>query len=89
MQTGFNRPSKWVAVLGVWLLSSLGGKAQFLEISAEIDLIRYRSGDTNAEVTAQPRKISVVCITGTGNWRIENDWSQNAAHKWFFDGTNV
>src|SRR5437016_6098599 len=65
------------------------GAAQFVEISAEIELINYRSGQTNAEATAKPRIISVVCITGTNDWRIENDWSQNGVNKWFFDGTNV
>jgi hypothetical protein len=65
------------------------GAAQFVEISAAIDLISFRSGDTNAEATAKPGTISVICITGPGRWRIENDWSLNGVNKWFFDGTNV
>jgi hypothetical protein len=75
---------------GVWLLclmaSAQRGTAQFVEISAEIEHICYRSGQTNAEASAAPRIISVVCITGTNNWRIEHDWTLGGLNKWFFDG---
>ncbi len=64
-------------------------RAQFAELSAEIQLISYRSGQTNTEASSTPNKISLVCITGTNNWRIEHDWSQGGLNKWFFDGTNI
>ena len=60
-----------------------------MEIAAEIDLAGYRGGDTNAEANAKPRTISLVCIAGTNQWRIEHDWVQNALSAWHFDGTNV
>lgn len=74
----------------LWLLASTQlATAQFVEISVRIEVTSYRAGETNAETVAKPRVISVVCIAGTNNWRIENDFSQNGVNKWFFDGTNV
>jgi hypothetical protein len=63
--------------------------AQFVEISAEIELTSYPSRQTNAEATAKPTIISVVCITGPNLWRIDNDRSKDGEHRWLFDGTNV
>jgi hypothetical protein len=63
--------------------------AQFVEISASIELTSYRSGETNEEVKAKSRLISSVCIAGTNSWRIEDDWVRGGLNKWFFDGTNV
>lgn len=65
------------------------GAAQFVKIAAEIEVIGYRSGDTNAQAAAKPRTISSVCITGPNKWRIEDDFVQGGEEKWFFDGTNV
>jgi len=83
----------------VLLLSLLGcsfaAQAQrYVKICAEIALTGYRTDDTDAATTAKPRIISVLCITGTNQWgieqwRIEQDWIQNGLSKWFFDGTNV
>lgn len=64
-------------------------RQRYVEISAEIDLVTYPSGATNGAVSAKPRTVSVVCITGTNEWRIEHDFVQGAEVKWFFDGTNV
>jgi hypothetical protein len=63
--------------------------AQFVEISADIEITTYRSDLPNAEATATPKTFSVLCITGTNRWRIENDWSRGGLNKWFFDGTNI
>ena len=62
---------------------------RFVEISAEIDSIAWRGEDTNGAASAEPRIISLVCITGTNEWRIDHDFIGNAEEKWFFDGTNV
>src|SRR5258708_6330481 len=76
--------------LGLCLLVSISAAAQpFVEISAEIEITSYRSGQSNAEATAKTRTISVGCITGTNSWRIESNWSMNGVNKWLFDGTNV
>src|SRR5262245_34739415 len=78
-----------VLLLAPLLTSTLPATAQFLEISAKIEVTSYRSGQTNAEANAKTTSISVVCITGTNRWRIENDWPPNSVNHWFFDGTNV
>jgi hypothetical protein len=65
------------------------GIAQFVEISAEIKLTMYRTGQTNAADNAKPRVISAVCVAGPNAWRIEDDWVHGGVDKWLFDGTNV
>ncbi len=62
---------------------------QFSEIRAEIDLVCYRGDDTNAAAKAKPKTITVVCITGTNEWRIDDDSVRDSLNRWFFDGTNV
>ena len=63
--------------------------AQFVEISAEIKLTSYRTGQTNGPAEAKPRIISAVCVTGSNLWRIQDDWVQGGLNQWFYDGTNV
>jgi hypothetical protein len=78
------------ALLLICLLFSCGRvPAQFLEITAEIQLTISRADDLEAEKRATPRAISVVCVVGTNTWRIEDDWSMNATNDWYFDGRNV
>jgi hypothetical protein len=75
----------------VWLLlASLSARGQqFVEITAAIDLLCYRADDPNGLAKATPRTISVVCITSTSEWRIEDDWVRESVARWHFDGTNV
>jgi len=65
----------------------LSGAAHFVEISAEIEVSGYRLGDTNSAAKAKPRRMNVVCITGSREWYIENDYQQ--LEEWLSDGTNV
>jgi hypothetical protein len=78
---------KWVVVLGLGLLPIDHQAAQFVEISAEIETFGYRLGDTHSIERAKPKTVSVVCITGSKEWSIENDFQERQA--WLFDGTNV
>ena len=73
----------------IFLLSIRLALAQYVEITADIESIAYRSDQAGAESKAIPRKFSIRCITGNDRWRIENDWSQNGLNKWLFDGTNI
>ena len=83
--------SKWVALLCLWLMPGHRGLAQFVEISAEIEMTSWSGETTNGPTGAkpQPQRFSLVCTTGTHQWRIENDISPYAEEKWLFDGTNV
>jgi len=63
--------------------------AQYIEISAEIQTIAYRSDQPEAELKATPKTFSVLCVVGTNRWRIENDWARGGLNKWFFDGINI
>ena len=82
-----NRVFKWVVgfCLGFLAIQNLSG--QFVEISAEIESFGYRLGETNAVAKGKRQTVNVVCVTGTNEWFIENDFSQRRS--WFFDGTNV
>ena len=80
---------KWVAVLGLPLfpIQPKAAATQFVEIAADIETYGYRLGDTNSIADAKPKTVSVVCILGTNQWYIENDFQQR--EQWLFDGTNV
>ena len=82
-----NEVAKWVATFFLGLLSIQNQAAEFVEISAEIETFGYRLGDTNSIVKAKPKLVNVVCIAGSNEWYIENDFSERQA--WLFDGTNV
>lgn len=88
MKMSYNiRVGKWVTALGLGFLASQNQAAQFLEISAEIESFGYRLHDTNNIAEARPKITSVLCVTGTNQWYIENDFAQR--QQWRFDGTNV
>jgi hypothetical protein len=72
------------------VLTSIPCPAQpCVEVSAEIELIGYRGTETNGAANTTPRIISVVCITGTNSWWIQDDWVMNSLTTSHFDGTNV
>ena len=79
---------KSVAVLCLGLMPAQHKAGQFVEISAEIETFGYRLGDTNSMAQAMPRTTSVVCISGTNEWYITNDYYQQP-EQWLFDGKNV
>ena len=78
---------KWAAILCLGILPIPNLSAQFVEISAEIESFGYRFGDTNAVAKGKRQTVNAVCVTGTNEWFIENDFSQR--RHWLFDGTNV
>ena len=82
--------SQLLALIGLFglLLSGRSANSQiFTEIEVEIQTFEYQGGNTNN----QPRELTfhAACIVGTNEWRIDNDFSQNSAVMWFYDGTNV
>jgi hypothetical protein len=89
--SGF-RGNKYAVKIAIGLCLSLfvqHAAAQFIEISADIEITSYRSDVPNAEATSTPRTFSVLCVIGTNQWRIENDWSRGGLSKWFFNSTNI
>ncbi len=90
MKTPFlNQAPKWAALICVWLLPNQHAAAQWVEISADIEITSYRGGDAKAAANAIPRTISEVCTVGANEWRIENNHVRGGEEKWCFDGTNV
>src|SRR5215212_5246250 len=87
-----NKPSKTeIGTLAIALCLALlfiqTVDAQFVEILAEIETFGYELGKTNAIANAKPRTTTVVCITGSNQWWITNDFHQ--AQQWLFDGSKV
>ena len=76
----------------VWcvLVSSLPSTAQpYVEIFAEIKLAICDGHDPTGAADANQRTISLTCVTGTNEWRIESDYIQGGNSAWYFDGTTV
>jgi hypothetical protein len=65
------------------------GAQPYVEILAEIELTAYSGYGTKGAENAEPRTISLTCVTGTTEWRIENDYIRGGDSAWHFDGTNV
>jgi hypothetical protein len=93
MKVSFTAPSFWLMTLPcLGLAVTEAHAAEFVEISAEIESLAYQLGDTNEASKAKPITFSVVCVTGTNEWRIENTYLeilQGVEDHWMFDGTNV
>lgn len=60
---------------------------RYVKISAEINFTTFRFDHTNTPVAHKP--IHIICTMGTNEWRIDNDYSDNARLFRYFDGTNV
>ena len=78
---------KWITALGLLLLSLQSQSAEFVEIFAEIETFGYRLEDTNSIAKAKASTLQVLCIAGTNQWYMTNDFQQ--PEQWLFDGTNV
>ena len=62
---------------------------QFLKITAEIQTLYFPKGDTNDDSQIRKWPISVVCVVGTNEWRIDDNYLENGERQWHFDGANV
>jgi hypothetical protein len=63
---------------------------EYVEISGTIDLYHFElPGTNNPPEIEHDSPVSFVVTVGTNEWRVDNDFSQNAEVKWLFDGTNV
>src|SRR5262245_22811908 len=85
-----NQTRSWILLGLCFLFTSTSLHAQrYVEISADIELISWPGDDPNGASRAKPRIISLLCITGTNEWRVEGNFMTRAEEKWMFDGTNV
>jgi hypothetical protein len=63
---------------------------RYVEISGEIELLSYaKKTDANGAPIETRRKYPFTCITGTNEWRIDDEFVLNAREAWYSDGTNV
>src|SRR3954452_7023086 len=59
--------------------------AGFVEISAEMGSLGYALHDTNSIAKATRSMTHVVCVVGTNEWYIAEDYGH--LKQWLFDGT--
>src|SRR5262245_38257455 len=57
---------------------------QYAEIAAVIETVAYAPQGTNGQTAGARRAIHVVCIVGSNEWRIDNDFARNAEVSWAF-----
>jgi hypothetical protein len=57
--------------------------AQFVELTAEIEVSEWRARDVTTWPTA------IRCVVGTNSWQMEGDFSENARVTYWFTGTNI
>lgn len=63
---------------------------RYVEISGEVEFTSHPGSETGHIVTGESfRKFSFVCVTGTNEWWIENDFTTTGESKWHFDGRTV
>lgn len=77
-----NQARRWAVALCL-LFPLHCGAAQFVEITAGIELFSIPRNPTNDQ------NFSVVCIVATNEWRIDPSFRETGTSQWFFDGTNV
>ena len=61
----------------------------YVRIEGKIETVSYLAAAPGRSARAARRNIRFVCIAGTNQWRIDNDFADGAEVKWWFDGTNV
>jgi hypothetical protein len=71
------------------LLASSARAQPYVEITAELELLAYRPQMTNTPGNSGSRSVSLVCVTGGKEWRIDHDYIKNGQEAWYFDGTNL
>ena len=87
MTISFKKTSRRWGSACFCLISIVNAAAQFVEISAEINVYGYELGDTNSMAKAMPRTVTVFCVTGPNQWYMTNNFQ--LPEQWLFDGTNV
>ena len=81
-----NRVWKWSLFLG-FLLSMQRGEAQFVQLTTEIQTVRWLYQGTNPP-TVQTKSSTIHCVVGTNSWLIEGEFYP-ARHAWWYTGSNV
>ncbi len=86
----------WVVALSFLVCATASYAERFVQIAAEIQIYQatWRQTDTasalgNKAGSTNQWSVSFVCTVGTNKWQLDGNFSKNARHKWFFDGTNV
>lgn len=80
----------FVLLLSMELLLPILGRAErFIEVSVEVEMMSNWQKSADGAPVLRRTVNHAVCIFGTNQWRIDNDFSVNGRNAYFFDGTNV
>ncbi len=87
--TDLSRRSR-LAVLAfcLFLFLANAGAAQFVDVTAEFEMVRWNHGGTNAPPSAVLKTWRTRCVVGTNSWLMEGEFAP-ARHAWLFNGSNV
>lgn len=84
-----NQTAKSGLVLCLWLvLPTQRGAAQFVELTAEIETVRWSFKGENEPPAVHIRSWTTRCVVGASTWLIEND-AEGSKETWSFAGTNI
>jgi len=88
--TLINKAQKLVATVWLSLLfAPQHSAAQFVEVSAEIQMTSWHSKDSAGQPIEKHNSFRTHCVVGTNTWLIEHDSIINAKETWWFTGSNV
>jgi hypothetical protein len=71
------------------LLASQAGAAQFVELTAKIETVRWSDGYKDKAPSVQTRNWTTRCVVGTNGWLIEQDSGETSRDAWWFTGSNI
>lgn len=80
MKTFLLKTNSWGLLLCL-LFSALPGRAQFVDLKAEIEFYNW---STNA-----PKIAKIHCIVGTNSWEMDGDFCENCDQKYWFTGKRI
>lgn len=78
---------RWGFALG-FLCSIEHAKAQFVNLTTEIQTVLWVYHGTNKPPTVQTKSWTTQCVVGTNTWLIEGEFFP-ARHAWWFTGSNI
>jgi len=80
-----------IAAIGLALAVSVtaGGAAQFVDLTANIETVRWINGYGEKPPRVQTTSWTTHCVVGTNSWLIEQQSGEYTRDSWWFTGSNV
>jgi hypothetical protein len=72
----------------LFLFLAKAGGAQFVEVTAELEMVRWNYGGQHEPPSAVWKTWRTRCVVGTNSWLMETEFAP-ARHAWLFNGSSV